>query len=324
MTTELAVGPTVRSYEPRHAEAWDNLVARSCNGTFLHTRRFISYHGDRFTDRSLVLEDRHGRVVAVFPAAEDPSAAETVVSHPGLTFGGVVHDGSVSGMAMIEALQRIMDHFRGLGYSRLRYKAVPTIYHSVPAEDDFYAMFRLEGCRYRSDLSAAINLSRRGRVAQRRVRSLRKAEKEGVATKEGWDEIAGYWRILELNLARRHSAPLHSLAQIQFLHDRFPDEIILIAAKIGDVLVGGTVVYSAGPVLRMQYSATTEEGRAACATDPAMEHAIDLARKRGCRFFDFGTCTMDEGRNLTQDLYQFKTEFGAGGVVYDHYELRLR
>src|SRR5262249_16925112 len=147
------------------------------------------------------------------------------------------HDGSVSGMAMIEALQRIMDHFRGLGYSRLRYKAVPTIYHSVPAEDDLYAMFRLEGRRYRSDLSAAINLSRRGRVAHGRVYSLRKAEKEGVATKEGWDEIADYWRILELNLARRHGAPLHSLAQIQFLHDRFPDEIILIAAKIGDVLV---------------------------------------------------------------------------------------
>jgi hypothetical protein len=29
--------------------------------------------------------------------------------------GGVVHDGSVSGTAMIEALQKIMDHFRGLG-----------------------------------------------------------------------------------------------------------------------------------------------------------------------------------------------------------------
>jgi Acetyltransferase (GNAT) domain len=324
MTEQEIAVPAVRSYEPGLAEIWDDLIARSCNGTMMHTRRFISYHGDRFRDRSLVLEDRRGRVVGVFPAAEDPSDPELVVSHPGLTYGGLVHDGSIRGASMIGALEEIASHYRSLGCRRLRYKAVPSMYHAAPAEDDLYALFRLGAHRYRCDLSAAIDLSHREQVSQRRLRSRRRAEAEGVSVDDDWGEIAGFWQILEDHLGSRHGvAPVHSLEEIRLLHSRFPDEIILIPAKIGGVLVGGTVLFLAGPVLHMQYTATTEEGRVKSVTDPVMERAIDLAHKRGCRFFDFGTSTEDEGWSLNQGLYQFKVSFGAGGVTYDHYELDL-
>ena len=324
--TEQGVAvPVVRSYEPGLSEIWDDLVRRSCNGTMLHTRRFISYHGNRFRDRSLVLEDRRGRVVGVFPAAEDPSDPEVIVSHPGLTYGGLVHDGSVHGASMIGALEEVARCYRSLGCRCLRYKVVPAIYHAAPADDDIYALFRLGARRYRCDLSAAIDLSHREPVSQRRVRSRRRAEAGGVSADEAWGEIASFWQILECHLDSRHGAsPVHSLEEIRLLHDWFPDEIILITAKIGDMLAGGTVLFVAGPVLHMQYTATTEQGRAMFVTDPVMERAIDLAHERGCRFFDFGTSTVDEGWSLNEGLYQFKVSFGAGGVVYDHYELDLR
>lgn len=324
MKADVVAGPAVREYEPGCAAAWDDLVSRSCNGTFLHAHGFSSYHGDRFRDRSLMIEDPRGRIVGVFPAAEDLGDPEMVVSHPGLTYGGVVHDGSVRGALMLGALESIAAHYRELGYRRLRYKVVPAIYHLAPAEDDLYALFRLGARRYRSDLSAAIDLSNRGPLGQRRARSRRRAEAAGVRTEQGWDEIAAFWRILELNLSHRHGvSPVHSLAEIRLLHERFPEEILLVSAKIGEVPVGGTVLFATGTVMHMQYTATTEEGRAACATDLFMEHAITLARERGYRYFDFGTCTVDAGWTLDQGLYQFKTGFGAGGIVYDHYELDL-
>lgn len=324
MIVPAVAGPIVRSYQAAHDEAWEDLVDRSCNGTFLHTRRFLSYHGDRFLDRSMVLEDRRGQVTGVFPAAVFPACPEMIVSHPGLSYGGLVHDGSVRGESMIAALREIMDHYRRLGYSRLRYKAVPALYHLVPADDDLYALFRLEGRRYRSDLSAAIDLSHRGRVTQRRIRSRRTAEAAGVSTEESWDEISGFWKILEANLAQRHdTAPVHSLREIRLLHDLFPDEIVLIVARADGILAGGTVLFAAGPVLHMQYAATTDQGRAACVTDLVMERAIDLARRRGHRFFDFGVSTPNEGWCLDEGLYEFKISFGAGGAVYDHYELDL-
>lgn len=325
MSTETVAVYAVHDYRSELAQAWDELVARSCNGTFMHSRRFISYHGDRFGDRSLVLEDRRGHIVGVFPAAEHPTDPQMVVSHPGLTYGGIVHDGSVCGESMISTLQSIADHYRGLGYRRLRYKVVPAIYHSAPADDDLYALFRLGAHRYRCDLSAAVDLASRGRVMQRRLRSRKRANTAGVRTRDNWGEVAGFWRILERNLAERHgTSPVHSLEEIELLHDRFPSEIRLIVANFGDDLIGGTVLFSAGRVLHMQYTATTELGRAIFATNPVMEHAIDLAKERGCRFFDFGICTLDDGRTLNQDLYQFKVSFGAGGVVYDHYELGLQ
>ncbi len=325
LTAQAVAGTVVRSYQPAHAEAWEELVGRSCNGTFMHTRRFLSYHVDRFLDHSMVLEDRRGRVVGVFPAAVSPACPQTIVSHPGLTYGGVVHDGSVRGASMIAALGEIADLYRRLGYRRLQYKAVPAIYHSAPADDDLYALFRLEGRRYRSDLSAAIDLSHRGPVTQRRARSRRRAEAASVSTDESWDEIGGFWEILEANLAQRHeTAPVHSLSEIQLLHDLFPDEIILIAARITGTLVGGTVLFAAGPVLHMQYTATTEQGRTACVTDLVMERAIDLACRRGHRFFDFGVSTPHEGWCLDEGLYEFKISFGAGGVVHNHYELNLQ
>jgi hypothetical protein len=327
LTAQAVAGPVVvRSYQPSLADAWDELVGRSCNGTFLHTRRFLSYHGDRFVDHSIMLQDRRGRVTGVFPAAVSPACPETVVSHPGLTYGGLVHDGSVRGAFMIAALVEIADHYRRLGYSRLRYKAVPAIYHLEPADDDLYALFRLGGRRYRSDLSAAIDLGHRGRVTQRRIRSRRTAEAAGVSIDESWDEIGGFWDILEANLARRHdTAPVHSLGEIRLLHDLFPDEIILIVARVTGTLAGGAVLFAAGPVvLHMQYTATTEQGRTACVTDLVMERAIDLARRRGHRFFDFGVSTPHEGWCLDDGLYEFKVSFGAGGVVHDHYELDLQ
>jgi hypothetical protein len=315
----------VRIYEGSQAEDWDNLVRRSCNGTFLHTRRFLSYHGDRFVDCSLVIGDRRGRIRGVFPAAVSPGRPEMIVSHPGLTYGGLVHDGSIRGASTIAILREIIEHYRRSGYSHLRYKAVPAIYHSMPAEDDLYALFRLNARRYRSDLSSTIDLSSRGKVDHGRIYSRKVARAAGVSIDESWDGIAGFWSILEANLAERRAAsPVHSLSDIQLLRNGFPDEILLLAARIGETLVGGGLLFATGPTLHLQYTATTHEGRTARATDLIIEHAIDLARHRGHRYFDFGVSTPDEGWSLDEALYQFKLSFGAGGVVYDHYEVELQ
>ena len=95
-----------RAYRPDDAAAWDDLVARSVNGTILHTRRFLAYHGSRFRDRSLVVTKSNGKLAGVLPAAEDPVDQSVVTSHPGLTYGGLVHDGTLYGGPLIQASRR--------------------------------------------------------------------------------------------------------------------------------------------------------------------------------------------------------------------------
>jgi hypothetical protein len=324
MTAESPVASAVRCYEPAEAAAWDDFVADSVNGTILHTRSFLSYHGDRFIDRSLLVTNRRGRVVGVLPAAEDPADPSVVTSHPGLTYGGLVHAGKLHGESMVSAFGKITALYRSLGFTRLRYKAVPPIYQSAPGADDVYALFRLGASRPRCDLAAVINLSHRGRVWPGRLRWRKRAENSGIVIKEGWDDIAAYWQMLEANLASRHGAtPTHTLAEIEYLHERFPTQFILITAKVDDVLAAGNLFSIEGPVMQARYTATTEVGRAVSATDLVIEQGIALARERGCHFYSMGTSTLDEGRELNEPQYDFKVSFGAGGVVHETYELDL-
>jgi hypothetical protein len=324
MTAESPVASAVHRYEPAEAAAWDDFVAQSVNGTILHTRRFLSYHGDRFSDRSLLVTNRRGRIVGVLPAAEDPADPSMVTSHPGLTYGGLVHTGKLYGESMVSAFEKIAAIYRSLGFTRLRYKPVPPIYQSAPGADDIYALFRLGASRPRCDLAAVINLSHRGRIWPGRVGWRKRAEKSGVVIEEGWDDIAAYWHVLEANLARRHGAtPTHSLAEIEYLHERFPTQFILITAKADDVLAGGNLFSIEGPVMQARYTATTEAGRAVSATDLVIEQGIAVAHERGCHFYSMGTSTLDEGRELNEAQYDFKVSFGAGGVVHETYELDL-
>lgn len=324
MTAAEICTRSVRPFERDRSEDWDDLVARSVNGTFLHTRGFLAYHGDRFRDRSVLVTGPRGRLVGVFPAAEDPADPAVVTSHPGLTYGGLVHDGSLHGPAMIAAIGEIAAGYRALGYSRLRYKAAPYIYQSSPAGDDMYALFRLGASRDGCDLAAVIDLAARGKVRADRRRAGRRAQEAGVTVSRGWCNAAGFWQILAANLAGRHGAtPTHSLAEIEYLHGRFPDEISLVTVAAAGRLLGGCLFFSAGRTLHGQYTAASGDGRALHATDLAIEEGVSIARERGHRYISFGTSTHDRGGRLNESQYDFKCSFGARGVPHEHYRLEL-
>src|SRR3954452_17632847 len=137
----------VESYRDDDENAWDDLVGIAPMGTFLHRRRFLSYHGDRLKDSSATVRDDRDRLVGVLPAAVDPQDEERVTSHPGATYGGLVHAGELSGARAIEALTLVGQHYAAAGFHTLRYKPVPVIYHRVPSADDLYALFRLDARR---------------------------------------------------------------------------------------------------------------------------------------------------------------------------------
>jgi hypothetical protein len=314
----------VLRYAPAAAESWDEFVARTPAATLLHTRRYLSYHGERFRDLSLLLLDEKERLVGVFPAAVDPRDDKRVVSHPGVTYGGVMHDGRLRGERMIEALKALRDHYAQQGFVTLGYKAVPYIYHREPSSDDLYALFRLGAQRYRCDLSSAIDLAARPEPSDRRRRGLKKALKSGVEIKQGAEFIAPLWRVLEDNLARKHDTkPVHSAQEIAQLHALFPAEIEFIVALLDGQVEAGVVLFATPLVLHAQYIASSNTGHEVCALDALFTHSIAMAQARRTRYFDFGNSNEDEGRYLNAGLFQFKTEFGAGGVAYEFYELSI-
>ncbi|MEX3956109.1 GNAT family N-acetyltransferase [Trinickia sp. EG282A] len=313
-----------RFFQADDALRWDDFCARCHGATFLHSYRFLSYHGDRFADRSIIIEDGEDWL-GVIPAARHPFDEDVVVSHPGVTYGGMLHDGRLRGVQMIAALDAAAGLWRSAGFKQLRYKCVPHIYQAAPAQDDLYALFRVGAVRYRCDLSSCIDLRHRLPVSGRRLRAQKKASRAGILVTRGNERLPEFWAVLEENLLRKHSAkPVHTLDEIEMLAERFPDRIRLMAATLNGNVEAGIVLFLSETVAHAQYIASSEPGYEVNALDAVFEESIEQSRMAGKRFFDFGISTEDDGRVLNEGLNQFKNEFGAGGVVYEFYQWDLR
>lgn len=314
---------SIRPYSPNDANAWDAFCQDTLQASLLHTRRFLSYHGDRFIDLSLIIEN-DGEWIGLLPAAMDPSDGACVTTHPGITYGGILHQGQCCGERMVEALGKISRYYHARGYARLLYKAVPNFYHQVPAQDDLYALFRLGAQRIRCDLSSTIDLQHRMPVSKRRRRSLNKAIKAGVEIAEGEQYLPDFWGVLTQNLADKHRAkPVHSLAEILLLVDRFPHFIRCVCAHMNGQVIAGIVLFITPTSHHAQYIAASDMGYQTSALDMVFEHAIKLAANDNKRWFDFGISNENQGKALNEGLYRFKNEFGGGGVVHEFYELDL-
>ena len=57
-------------FQEEDAAVWDDFLLQTVNGTFLQSRRFLSYHpAGRFVDCSLMIYDKKHHLVAVWPGA---------------------------------------------------------------------------------------------------------------------------------------------------------------------------------------------------------------------------------------------------------------
>jgi hypothetical protein len=311
----------IRFLNKEDAVIWDLFCEKTLQGTFLHTRKFLSYHQDRFIDQSLVIFDGE-KWLGIFPAALNPKDTSQVVSHPGITYGGILHQGGLRGEAMIEALRSIQDFYARLGFKSLVYKATPSFYHRSPAQDDLYALFRLGANKIRCDLSSTIDLENRLPIIKGRRWGLKKAQKSNLNIVHGSQYLEHFWEILTNNLSEKHEAsPVHSLSEIKALVERFPGEILCVCAEYDGVAVAGVILFAIHKTLHTQYIASNAVGREVSAVDAVIEHSISLGIETGKRWFDFGISNENNGLILNDSLYTYKNGFGGGGYTHDFYQL---
>lgn len=303
-------------FDPAARAAWDTFVSSARNGVFLFQRDYMDYHADRFHDHSLLFR-RAGEVVALLPANQDGDA---LVSHGGLTFGGIVSSRRMTAALMLDVFAALLAYMRSRGIPRLLYKAVPHIYHEVPAEEDLYALTHAGARLYRRDLSSTIALAHRLPLAKGRRSALNVARRNGVTVQRSADFHA-FMTLEAEQLAQRHGVrPVHTGDEMALLAGRFPENIHLYTAEQAGELVGGVIVYESSRVAHAQYIATSERGRSASALDLIMDHLLNeqFAEKQ---WFDFGISTVDQGRTLNAGLCAHKEAFGARAIVHDFYEL---
>ena len=306
-------------YTPDKADEWNRFVSASKNGTFLFDRRFMDYHADRFRDHSLMVY-RARRLYALLPANE---TGDVLVTHGGLTYGGLVMSSQCSANGVMDAFTAVNGYLRLRDFGHVVYKAVPWIYHQLPAEEDLYALTSV--CRARltvRDISSAIVSTPRIRFAESRRSGLRKAVHAGLAVAESGD-VDAFWHILNDNLTAKYAVrPVHSADELRLLLSRFPDRIRLWMVYDGLTPVGGTLLFLTPQVLHTQYISATPEGKAMGAVDLLFDHIINKVYA-DYPFIDFGKSTVSDSADLNRQLIFQKEGFGARAVCYDTYEYDL-
>lgn len=298
---------------------WNAFVDNSKNGTFLFKRDYMEYHADRFNDCSLLFCDQNEKLVAVLPANIKDDA---LVSHGGLTFGGVISGSRMKTPQTLEIFKSLLEFARRKHLNRIVYKAVPHIYHAQPAEEDLYALFRFGAQLVRRDVSTTIQMKDRLAVSKGRKWTVNQSRKNALEVRESSD-FKTFMRLeAEVLAAKYNVAPIHTAEEMQLLAGRFPENIKLFAAFSGSEMLAGAIVYASHTVAHAQYLAAGDEGKKLFALDAVLQHLIAnyYAEKK---YFDFGISTEQQGRYLNNGLIDFKESWGGRATVYDTYEIKV-
>ena len=300
-------------------DIWDNFVEESRNGTFLHKRAYMEYHSDRFCDYSMLFYCGD-RPIALLPAN---ITDEAVVSHGGLTYGGLIMGNDATAERVLEIFDVLKEHLaKETNAKRLLYRPVPHIYHSYPCEEDLYALFRNNALLIERKISTTIKISRplpfKGR------RKMTAAAKSRLHIVEE-NNLADFWRILEERLMGKYGvAPVHTLQEIELLHSLFPQNILLLRVTDNSgTTLGGVVIYIVGRVAHTQYIGATDEGRRIGALDHLYEYLIS-DRFSGFEYFDFGVSTEQGGHYLNSGLIAHKERLGGRATIYDTYAIEIK
>lgn len=308
----------IKKYTPDLATPWNKFVAASKNGTFLFDRDYMDYHADRFRDFSLMIY-RCDKLYALLPGNVE---GDTFYSHQGLTYGGLIMSGKTTAADVVEMFRLINDTLRAEGVKTVVYKPVPWIYHEQPAEEDLYAITQLGDVRLTRGLSSTVARQDTNEWYRIRKMGVQKALKAGVIIEETTD-FRPFWRVLSHNLQTRYGLkPVHTVEEMELLHQRFPQHIRLFVAKVETEVIGGCVLYVTNRVVHSQYIAASERGRVLHALDLLFNKVISMSLTTH-DFFDFGISTENQGTYLNKQLIYQKEGFGARGICYDWYKWML-
>lgn len=307
----------IRQYALDDFQEWNELVARSKNGVFFFNRRFMEYHSDRYRDCSLVAFNNN-KLVAALPANIQ---GDELVSHGGLTYGGWIIDKEMTVLGMQEIFFATRDFLKLNGISTLRYKAIPSIFHVIPAQEDLYCLHQMGAVLVRRDVSTVLAMGFDKDYSNQRKRNIKKAIKNELIVEETHD-YEGYFDVLSEALSFHAAAPVHSVSEITYLANEFPQNIKLFVAKLRGQIVAGSLVFISSNVVHTQYLAASSVGKNVGALDLVLDYLISEECNEK-KYLSFGISTEEEGRYVNSGLIRQKEGFGGRASVNDFYLLKI-
>lgn len=313
----------LKKYQQKFYDHWNDFCLNSQFGNFLHSKKFLNYHKNKFKDESLLFF-HNNELVAILPAASLQNNSKIVISHPGATYGGLIEKNKSDLTFTLDIFILIKNYYKNFGYKKFLYKKTPYIYQKQPYDYDLNVIFKLNGLKISSNISSTINLKNSYKFSNRKIRSLKKLSNLDISISSDIKDLVLFYKILKNNLKSKFDVnPTHSFDELSYLIDNFKNSIKFFSLKIEFKILTGLIIFIFDNCWHVQYVASNQEGNKLGATNFLYDYVIHLAKSDGALFFDFGISTVNNGNDTNLGLLQYKNEFGGGTVEYTSYLIDL-
>ncbi len=290
-------------YQEGKKKEWDEFVDNADNTSFMFFRDYLEYHSDRFEDHSLLLYYKKSLSV-ILPGNVYKNH---FYSHQGLTFGGIIHKSKYGyGKAKL-FMGAILQYFSKNHISNVLIKDQPFFYSESLQQINSFIIEHEYNPTIEYNIGAFIHLPNH----QFPSKCVRKGKLEMYNCFYS-DDFETYWKILESNLENLYKTkPVHTLKEILYLKQHFSKNIklLMLEDKETKSIHAGAVLYIHKGIVKVQYFATTFDGRKNRASDVLYYYIINNF-KTSHTFIDFGT-NMDRSGNVNFTLLETKEKFGA-------------
>lgn len=299
-------------YENQLKNNWDSFVNEAKNGTFLFQRNFMEYHSDRFDDFSLMFFSDN-ELVALLPACKRDTIC---YSHKGLTYGGLIVKKECKFQLYKDIFTSLIDFLNEQKLTELIIKTIPSIYCET-GNDELPFLHQFYGSSVEMNIGSVIYNRTEIAFSKSVVRNAKNAQKKGIEIRKS-NDFTTFWSDLLLpRLEKRfNKKPIHSLDEIIYLKERFPDEIELHAAFLNDEMIAGTILFNNKNFVKSQYIASKSSYNKLGGLD--LLH-YEIIKNLKTDYFDFGTSSEDFSTAENSNLLAWKEQYGARTIVFPTY-----
>ncbi|MFH1861538.1 MAG: GNAT family N-acetyltransferase [bacterium] len=310
----------------RDSRAWENVLKAADNSTLFHTPEFLAYHPpERFQNYHLIFwQGKESRVVMTGAVRESGQGKE-LISYPGASYGGLAYPPGLSFSMVSHLVDTLLRHVRAEGFHSLTMTFPPSFYSAWTPDVITFHLLKAGFSYQKREITQAIPLYYPDgdvlRTFCNKTRTaVRKAFKANLKIEEDVElsdaNIETFYPLLLDNRRRLGVTPTHSLDELKRLRDLIPDRLSLSLVRYGETPIAGILNFVCNArVLLIFYICHDWDYQEYRPVPFLMYHSLQWAYRRGFRYLDFGTSTLNMEPNW--GLIKFKENFGALGYFRD-------
>lgn len=303
--------------DEQYYQLWDDFVLnKSLNGTIYHTRLFLSYHGDRFIDTSILIKFNE-ELVCVVPCCK---IGEKYFSHKGATYGGPV---LTSKKLSVNKVEKIVEEIFKFYDNNFECRLANDIYFP----EQIHLLYYLIGRRLNVKLELSWYIDTNEDFIKKITNKRNKKYLEKMKNNSNYKFISSddiqdyrdYYDILKKNLNTNHSTnPTHSLEEFVLLKNLLTNKQELFLVKNENYIIGGVFVIKVTSYCWYTFyiSRNIDVSGSGISIMYLMSEISKIANKNNVKYLDYGISTENSGEIINNGLSEFKNESLVGKPNY--------